>query len=80
MKSPNLEQGKIALLLCDRTTGHILQKNGRDLYLQGQEEPYLIEDSIGNAKNKVVSLLQINPNLEILIYDHNADLVEIIKL
>lgn len=79
MKIPSLKHGEIALLLCDRKTGHILQKNGIDLYLGGQPEPYIIEESISYAKNTVHKLLLINPDLEILLYDHKGDLIEMIK-
>ncbi|QEC44395.1 hypothetical protein [Pseudobacter ginsenosidimutans] len=79
MEAPTLEYGQIALLLCDSRTGHVLQKNGIDLFLQGQEEPFFIEDSIEKAKSNIIRLFQINPNLEILMYDHNGALIEILR-
>ena len=79
MDFPYIQQGNAALLLCDSKTGHVLKRNGKDLFLLGDSEPYIIEDSIDNAKNTANRLLLENPDLEILVYDHAGSLIEVIK-
>lgn len=80
MNFPNIQQEKVALLLCDRKTGNVLNRNGRDFFLSGGDDPYIIEDSLDNARNTANLLLLGNPNLEILVYDHTGGLIEMIKL
>lgn len=70
LNPPKLISGQYSLLQVDVNTGHVLQING-SLYL-GKGETFKLFNNLAEAKRFSEKQIEINSNLEFVIYDWNG--------
>ena len=70
---------KIAILLCEKMTGHVLHFTSAKPFEDGDSSPFQIEETIDGARRTAKAMTGEDSKFEVLLYDSEGKFIEIIE-